>query len=126
MDWTLIAGAVAVVAAFIVLKRVSFVAVEAAREYLRNGALVIDVRSPEEFRREHLPQAINVPLGDLKEGVSRQVKDKSRPLLLHCLSGGRSGIGKGVLKRMGYQHVFNLGSYSRAAQLVASAKPDKQ
>jgi phage shock protein E len=119
MDWTFIAIAAAVVAAFFLFKRASFVSADVAREHLRNGALVIDVRSPEEFRREHLPQAINIPLGDLGDGVPQRVKDKEQVLLLHCLSGGRSGLAKRQLKKMGYTHVFNLGSYSRALQIVS-------
>jgi phage shock protein E len=122
MDWTFIAVAAAVVVAFLLLKRASFVSVEVAREQLRSGAMVIDVRTPEEFRREHLPQAVNLPLGDLVEGVSRQVKDKSQPLLLHCLSGGRSGLAKRQLKKLGYTNVFNLGSYSRAWQIVCEER----
>jgi rhodanese-related sulfurtransferase len=43
-----------------------------------------------------------------------------QPLLLHCLSGARSGIGKGMLKRMGYRQVFNLGSYGRATRILGS------
>jgi phage shock protein E len=119
MDWTFLAVAAAVVVAFFLLKRASFVSADVAHEHLRKGALVVDVRTPEEFRREHLPQAVNIPLGDLAEGVSRQVKDKSQPILVHCLSGGRSALAKRQLKKMGYTNVFNLGSYSRASQIVS-------
>jgi phage shock protein E len=119
MDWTFIAVAAAVVVAFFLLKRASFVSADLAREHLRKGALVIDVRSPEEFRREHLPQAINIPLGNLGDGLPQRVKDKNQVLLLHCLSGGRSGLAQRQLKKMGYTNVFNLGSYSRASQIVS-------
>ena len=56
---------------------------------------------------------------DLGDGVPQRVKDKNQVLLLHCLSGGRSGLAKRQLKKMGYTHVFNLGSYSRASQIVS-------
>jgi len=122
MDWTFLAVAAVVAVAFFLMKRASFVSAEVAREQLAKGALVLDVRTPEEFRREHLPQALNIPLGDLEEGVSRQVKDKGQPLLVHCLSGGRSALAKRQLKKLGYTNVFNLGSYSRSRQIVTEER----
>lgn len=118
MDWTIVIIAGVVFAALFVLKRLSFVSAEAARKHLREGALVIDVRSPEEFRGGHVTSAVNIPLDELQESLPRHVKDKGQVLLLHCLSGGRSGVAKMQLRRMGYTHVFNLGSYNRAKRIV--------
>jgi phage shock protein E len=120
MDWSFIIIAGVVVVVFFGLKRLSFVSATAARKHLAEGALVIDVRSPEEFRGGHIPQAINVPLGELRERIPCHVSDKNQVLLLHCLSGGRSGIAKHQLKRLGYPNVFNLGSYGRANQIVTA------
>jgi phage shock protein E len=117
-NWTLIVGGV--MAALFLLKRMSFVSAEVARQYLRRGALVIDVRSPDEFRSGHVPTALNIPLGELGESLPRRVKDKNQVLLLHCLSGGRSAVAKSRLKRLGYANAFNLGSYGRARRLVAA------
>lgn len=122
MDWTFLAIAGAVVMAFFILKRSSFVSEHEACKHLAQGALVIDVRSPEEFRSGHVPDAINLPLGELRESLPRRVKDKNQVLLLHCLSGGRSGIARGQLRRLGYPNVFNLGSYARAEKIVRSAR----
>jgi len=118
MNWSLALIIGGVIAAVFLLKRMSFVSADAARKHLAAGALVIDVRSPEEFRGGHVPNAINIPLGELRESLPRRVKDKSQVLLLHCLSGGRSGIAKHQLKGLGYPNVFNLGSYGRAKQIV--------
>jgi phage shock protein E len=106
------------------LKRLAFISAEAARKHLARGAWVIDVRSPEEFRGGHLPMAVNIPLGELRESLPRLVKDKGRVLLLHCLSGGRSGIAKQQLKSWGYTNVFNLGSLARARKIAARAGGD--
>ena len=95
---------------------------ETARKHLAQGALVIDVRSPEEFREGHVPDAINLPLGELRESLPRRVKDKTQVLLLHCLSGGRSGLARQQLRRLGYANAFNLGSYARADKIVRSAR----
>ena len=89
-----------------------------ARDYLKNGALVIDVRTVEEFQAGHLTNVINIPLNELKEKLPRQVSDKGKVLLLHCQSGVRSGAAVKKLKAMGYANVYNLGSYARAASIV--------
>lgn len=127
MDWTLLIIVVVVLAALFILKRATFVSADVARECLAAGAVVIDVRSPEEFRGGHVSGAINIPLGDLQTKVLQQVPDKHQALLLYCLSGGRSAISARQLKIIGYEMVFNLGSYSRAQQIVgircSTAKP---
>lgn len=102
------------------LKRLGQVSPASAKAYLAGGALVIDVRSPGEFASGHLRNAINIPLAEIETAVPRRVKDKSKVLLLHCQSGMRSGVASKKLKRLGYAHTYNLGSYSRAAQLVGS------
>ena len=121
MNWPITIGIVAVFVVFVVIKRLSFVSVEVARKHLAAGALVIDVRSPEEFRNGQVPGAINLPLGDLRESLPRRVKDQNQVLLVHCLSGGRSGIAKQQIKGMGYSNVFNLGSLARARMICDPA-----
>lgn len=119
MNWTIAIVIGIVFVALFALKRMSFVSAKVARKHLAAGALVIDVRSPEEYRSGHVENAVNVPLGELRESLPRRAKDKSQVLLLHCLSGTRSGMAKRQLKGMGYQNVFNLGSYGRAKQIVS-------
>ncbi len=122
MNWLPLVIVLVVLLGFFVLKRASFVSAETARQRLRSGALVIDVRSPGEYNSGHLPGALNIPLGELGAGIARQVADKNQVLLLHCLSGGRSAIARHQLQQMGYSHVFNLGSYGRAARIVSGAR----
>lgn len=100
------------------LKRIGQISPASAKAYLAGGALVIDVRSPGEFASGHLRNAINIPLPEIETAVPRRVKDKSKVLLLHCQSGMRSGVASKKLKRLGYANTYNLGSYSRATQLV--------
>lgn len=90
-----------------------------AAAYLRNGALVIDVRSPREFLAAHLPKAKNVPLDSIESLLPSLVRNKEQVLLLHCQSGVRSGLAQQKLKSMGYRNAFNLGSYGNAERLVA-------
>jgi len=114
--WIIIGGAIA---AFLVLKRLALVRPELARDYLEGGAKVIDVRSEAEFQEKHLPGALNIPLNRLRDDIGRHAPDREQAILLHCLSGGRSGIGKSILKKMGYRNAFNLGSYGRAEKILA-------
>ena len=118
MNWFIAIVALVIVIALFALKRMSFVPEEMVRKHLQEGALVIDVRSPEEFHSEHLPGALNIPLNELRERLPREVTDKNRVLLLHCQSGMRSRNGQRQLQRLGYTNVFNLGSLTRAKQTV--------
>ena len=119
MNWSALILVVAVLAAFILLKRAGQISIKDARERLKGGALVIDVRSAGEFASGHLANAINLPVDQIEATLPQRVKDKSRVLLLHCQSGARSGAAKKKLKALGYANAFNLGSYSRAAQIVS-------
>lgn len=107
---------------FFVLKRLSFVSAKQAVQLLQEGAAIVDVRSEDEFKSGSVAGAVNIPLGTISIEAPRQLPDKSRPLLLHCLSGGRSGIARGQFKRMGYTNVFNLGSFGRADQIVRESR----
>lgn len=118
MHWTTVLILLAVVAVVYLLKRAGQISTREAAAHLKNGALVIDVRSAGEFNRGHLPSAINVPLEEIETALPRRVKDRNQPLLLHCQSGMRSGMARKKLQGMGYANAFNLGSYARAAQVV--------
>ena len=110
----------AAVAAILLLKRAGQISSQQARACLRDGALIIDVRTRHEFNSGHLAGAINIPLHELENALPQRVQDKDRVLLLHCHSGVRSGMARHRLKAMGYAKAYNLGSYSRAASIVAS------
>jgi phage shock protein E len=114
LTWIIMAGIIV----FFVLKRISLLRPVAARQWLSEGAVVIDVRTEGEFRQGHVAGAINIPLDRLRDEIGRHAPNHEQPLLLHCLTGTRSGIGRSVLRRMGYGKVFNLGSYSRAARIL--------
>jgi phage shock protein E len=118
LNWTAILVILAVIALAYTLKRARQISAADALEFLKNGALVIDVRSVAEFTSGHLPQALNLPLDEIEILLPRSVKDKNQVLLLHCQSGMRSGVAKTRLKTLGYANVFNLGSYARAAHIL--------
>jgi rhodanese-related sulfurtransferase len=89
------------------------------RECVAQGALVLDVRSRLEYLEGHLPNAINVPLSELKDRIANVAPNKEQILLLYCASGSRSEVAKRILRSIGYRNAHNVGSYSRARALLA-------
>jgi phage shock protein E len=120
MNLTTILVIAAVVAVIFMMKKLGKISAKDARRHLKNGALVIDVRSHGEFSSGHLPKAINLPLDEIETALPRRVKDKNQVLLLHCLSGTRSGMAKNKLKSLGYANAFNLGSLARALKIAGN------
>ena len=118
MNWTSFLIVVAILAAFFIIRRLSLISADRARQAIRNGALVIDVREPDEYGSGKIPGTVNIPLGELSLRIGQVCPDKNRVVLLHCLSGVRSGIAVGTLKSLGYSNVHNLGSYSRAKGIL--------
>ena len=108
--------------AYFLIKRASLIPEKDAAARLKEGAIVIDVRSAQEFERGHLSQALNIPLDDLETLLPQQVRDKKQVLLLHCASGIRSGLAKKRLEAIGYQNAFNLGSYERALKILSGRR----
>lgn len=72
------------------------------------GALLLDVRTPEEYRSGHIPGSRNLPL-DALQGIATAAPDKGTPLYVYCRSGARSKQAVTLLQRMGYTRVTNIG-----------------
>lgn len=117
--WTIYFIVFGIVILFMVMRRSGQISKKAAAEHLRNGALVIDVRTPREFSAGHLTQAINIPVDDIEGIVGGKIKDKNKVLLLHCQTGMRSNKAVKKLAEIGYANAYNLGSYERAFRIVS-------
>ncbi len=76
-----------------------------------DGAVLLDVRTAEEYRAGYIDGSVNVPL-DKISSIENTVKDKSTPLYVHCCSGSRSGQAVAYLKQMGYINAKNIGGIS--------------
>lgn len=81
------------------------------------GAVLLDVRTSEEYSRGHIPGSINIPLQSIEQ-VSGTIKDKATSIYVHCLSGARSRQAAAILQHMGYTHVKNIGGISAYAGKV--------
>ena len=78
-------------------------------EYKRTaGAVLLDVRTPQEYQEGHIPESKNVPLQQL-DNIASVAKNKDIPLFVYCYSGSRSRQATGILQRMGYSKVNNIG-----------------
>ena len=75
------------------------------------GAMLLDVRTPQEYSEGHIPGSRNIPYHHI-DTVSVLTGDKNVPLYLYCHSGARSGQAAGMLRQMGYTQVRNLGGIS--------------
>lgn len=118
-SWIFYAAALTILLVFsMAIRRKGQISTRAAAKYVKQGALVVDVRSPREYNAGHLSQAFNFPLDELEGSVAQRVKDKSRVILVHCRTGLRSRKAKERLARIGYTNVFVLGSYARAFKIV--------
>ena len=73
----------------------------------KKGTL-LDVRSVMEFEENHISGAINIPL-DVLEANIKQIAQMPKPIVVYCLSGGRSGIANGILQQNGIADTYNGG-----------------
>lgn len=88
------------------------ISAQQAHEMMTSGAKlrIIDVRTPEEFAQGHVPNAVNVPLDDIRSGkIPFVMGDKNATYLLYCRSGRRSGMAAGVLADKGWKNIYNFG-----------------
>ena len=72
------------------------------------GALVLDVRTPEEFASGHVPGAVNIPHTELADRLSEVRVSKDSPVVVYCERGGRAGQAAEVLLTAGYSDVLHL------------------
>ena len=72
------------------------------------GAILLDVRTKEEFAGGHIDGAVNLPL-QLITRAEEQFPDLQTPIFVHCQSGARSAQAVRILKEMGYENAVNIG-----------------
>lgn len=79
------------------------------KSLVQNGAVIVDVRSPQEFKGGHIKGSLNVPLQELQRSLGKIPKNKT--VITCCASGMRSASAKSLLKSAGYQEVHNGGGW---------------
>lgn len=83
--------------------------------FAQRGAVIIDVRTPGEFKSGHGKNAKNIPLDKIGKEVSK-IKAMNKPVIVCCRSGARSGQAAGILKGAGIE-VINGGAWQNVANL---------
>ena len=79
----------------------------------RDDALIVDLRTAEEYAKGHILGARNLPLADLERRAAELDKHKAKPVILHCGDGNRAGGGVSLLRKNGFANVVNLtGGYA--------------
>lgn len=81
---------------------------EAVRLINDREPVVIDVRTPSDFKKGHLLNAVNVPAAKIGERAGELAKDKSKPLLVYCALGGSAVEAAKNLRKAGYSEVYPL------------------
>ena len=83
--------------------------VEPAEEVIEaGGVLVVDVREPDEFTGGHIPEAVNMPLGEMSDYAAFLPEDHEAPILVVCQTGNRSLSGALFLTSLGYRNVRSI------------------
>lgn len=90
-----------------------------------NQALVIDVRSQEEWNSGHLEDAILLPHTDIANQIVEYSADPQQVIYLYCRSGNRAGYAKTLLEELGYENVYNLGSVQQASETLGLSIADE-
>lgn len=82
--------------------------VEATAKINHDDAVVLDVRSMNEYQQGHIINAENIPLNSLDNGIKSLDKHKQKPIIAVCKTGSRSGAACSTLRKAGFEHVYNL------------------
>jgi rhodanese-related sulfurtransferase len=86
---------------------------------IANGVLVIDVRTPEEYKDGHIEGSLNIPLNEIEKATSWLVKDV--PIITVCASGNRSTQAIKILEARGFEKVYNGGSWNNLGKIKVGA-----
>lgn len=83
-------------------------------QLIKDGAVIIDVRTPGEFASGHVKGSVNIPLDQISSKVESLRKHKN--IIVCCRSGNRSGQAKRILNAKGFTNVENGGSWQNVNQ----------
>ncbi|MFA5824934.1 MAG: rhodanese-like domain-containing protein [Gallionellaceae bacterium] len=103
-----IAAILGLVLAMQQLQAADGVDVKQAQSMNKQGALLLDVREPDEYSALHAPDAKLIPLGQLNSRMQEIAAYKDKPIVVMCRSGRRSAQAVSLLKDAGYSQVSNV------------------
>ena len=82
-----------------------------AKEIIRSNpdAIILDVRTQDEYDKKHIPNAVLIPLEDLRNGDFSKIPDKNATILIYCWTGRRGADSAEILVENGYKNVYEFG-----------------
>lgn len=86
------------------------------QQKIKDGAMLVDVRTTEEFAEGSVPGAVNIPVDQVEQHLE-QFKDK-KDIIVFCRSGNRSGKAQKILESHGFSNVINGGSWEYVNALL--------
>jgi rhodanese-related sulfurtransferase len=89
-------------------------------QLLKEGAVVIDVRTKAEFKQGHAKGSINIPLNTINNSIEK-IRKYDKPIITCCRSGNRSGMAARILKQNGME-AYNAGPWQRVRSYQAKNK----
>ena len=78
------------------------------RKFEKNNAVILDVRSVQEYREGHLEGAIIIPEYEIRKNIEKKIENKMQLILIYCKSGLRSKIAYDEMKKLGYMNIYYL------------------
>ena len=86
---------------------------------LRNGAVIIDVRTVHEYDQGRIKGSLNIPLDRISASIER-IKGLNKPVIFVCNSGNRSGSAVRIVKQNGLKQVYNGGNWESVLKKINS------
>ncbi len=84
------------------------ITIDEMKNKIKQGAIIIDVRSKQEYNEGHIQDAINIPDHEVNNNIENIVRDKNQLVVLYCQSGSRSQNAYIKMLRKGYKNVYCL------------------
>ena len=84
------------------------ITIEDLKNKILQGAILLDVRSKQEYQEGHLQGAINIPEFELKNRVQREIPKKNQLIIVYCQYGSRSRNAYRLMNKLGYTNIYNL------------------
>lgn len=88
----------------------SIISPGAARIFVKNGATLIDVRSPQEYNERHIKGSINVPVGNIAKDIAKAVDSPDTQIVVYDNNGNRTSEAVAALQAAGYHRVYDVGN----------------
>lgn len=87
--------------------------IDAKEQIINHDAILVDVRTEEEYNQNHIEGAISLPVDMISEDSATEIlSDKDTTIIVYCQSGNRSHQAMDLLKSLGYNNVYDLGAMS--------------